>query len=217
MSMKLLISLASVACLASFAGAQNLLTNPGAEAGTLSGWTVGGTSNPGVDDGSFDGFTPHSGSFDFYGGNGVSGTLDQTVNLLTAGFTTTQIDSGSLSATFSFFEQSLNQGAPSDSAGVSINFLDGGGNVLGTATSGEFYNVDGTWLPVSNTAAVVAGTRSIDYQMFFVRHVGSDLDSFIDDNSLTVKVAPPVPEPSTLAALSGLGLVGLAARRRRRA
>jgi hypothetical protein len=50
-------------------GGSNLLLNPGAETGTTSGWTVdnpmfGGTSNPGVDNGSFDpGINPHSGSY----------------------------------------------------------------------------------------------------------------------------------------------------------
>jgi hypothetical protein len=39
-------------------------------------------------------------------------------------------------------------------------------------------------------------TRSIDYVMEFVRHVGNDNDSFVDDNSLVV-TASAVPEPSS--------------------
>ena len=84
----------------------NLLINPGAEAGTLSGWTVGGSSNPRVDNGGIDSsIPPYAGNYDFFGGtSAVSGTLTQNVNLLSNGFTIGQIDTGTLSAYVSFFE-----------------------------------------------------------------------------------------------------------------
>jgi len=64
----------------------NLLTNPGAETGSLAGWTVGGPSTAFVDNGAFDpGINPHSGAYDFVGGSGTtsgsSGTLTQNVGL----------------------------------------------------------------------------------------------------------------------------------------
>jgi hypothetical protein len=44
----------------------NLLTNPGAETGNLTGWTAAGGTGAGVDNGSFDpGINPHTGSYDF--------------------------------------------------------------------------------------------------------------------------------------------------------
>jgi hypothetical protein len=189
-------------------GASNLLVNPGAETGTTSGWTVdnptfGGTSNPGVDNGSFDpGINPHSGSFDFYGHTGPFGTLDQVVSL-SGVVTNTQIDSGLVTAAVSFWEQSLNQGNPSDSAGVGVYFLNSSNTLISSETTPIVFSI-GAWENVTETFTVPVGTRSIDYVMEFVRHVGSDNDSFIDDNSLVVTAGAAVPEPSGLV----LGCVG---------
>src|SRR5580704_10922523 len=77
----------------------NLLTNPGAEDGNLIGWTVGGGTGAGVDNGAFDpGINPHSGLYDFYGGpNGndrTVGTLSQTDSIVTGSVTSTLIDTG---------------------------------------------------------------------------------------------------------------------------
>ena len=193
----------------------NLLLNAGAEngtgtaPGTVTSWTPGGTSNPGRDNGTFDPtITPHTGTYDFYGHSGASGTLDQIINLQTSGVTLTL----SSTTTFSFFEQTLNQGTL-DAAGVRLIFLSSTGMTLGTATSGEIANPGG-WLQVSNTASIPTGTASIDYQMFFTLHAPNDLDSFIDDNSLTIKVAP---EPSTWALLSlGVAGAGIVTLRRQR-
>lgn len=199
----------------------NLLTNPGAEDGSLNGWTPAGASNPTVDDGTFNpGYGVHSGSYDFRGGTGVSGTLTQNV-LLTGnqGVTDSLIDSGTLFATFSFFENSLNQGANSDAAGVSLSFLDASLSPIGSASSGEIASVNpNNWTPFSDTVAIPAGTRTISYQMIFTRHVGNDLDSAVDDNSLVVKsreTSQGVPDAGSTAVLAGLATLGLVAIRRR--
>jgi MYXO-CTERM domain-containing protein len=199
--------LATVLALAALGAHANLLSNPGAETGDLTGWVVGGESNPAVDDGSFDGFTPHTGLYDFYGYNGLDGTLTQNVSL--AGIP------NAAWAEVSFWEQGLNQGDPSDNAFVSLTFLDALGQVLGSAATPVVDSHDGTWLQYSGIFAIPAGTASIDYTMNFTRHAGSDLDAFIDDNSLSVSA---VPEPAAWA-LWGAGLAGLAgavrARRKR--
>ncbi|CAF4042916.1 unnamed protein product [Adineta steineri] len=73
----------------------NLLVNPGGEDGVLSPWVVGGSSNPQLDSGTFDiGFGPHTGSYQFVGGTGSSGTLTQTIVIMTASpsITASQID-----------------------------------------------------------------------------------------------------------------------------
>ena len=61
-------------------------------------------------------------------------------------------------------------------------------------------------------------TRSITYTMNFIRHVGTDNDSFIDDNSLTLgTAASSVPEPATFGLLGGaLGSLLAASLLRRR-
>ncbi len=170
----------------------NLLLNPGAEAGSTTNWVIGGVSNPAVDNGSFDsGINPHSGSFDFYGHNGAWGTLSQTVFLPgNQGLSTADIDAGFLAANVSFWEQGLNQGTPSDEARVIISFLDGNTNLIGTNATPFVDSHNLAWQNYSNQYAIPAGTRLITYTMEFFRNAGSDNDSFIDDNVLTVAAGP---------------------------
>jgi hypothetical protein len=212
---------------AAHAGLALNLVNPGAEVGTgvdagstVTGWTAGGDSNPGRDDGSFgDGFGPHSGSYDFYGGTGAMGTLSQTVSLSSLDpATLALIDTGTDSLNVEFFEQSLDQGVPSDSAEVKITFADAGGNPLaGGYDSGLIYNI-GSWEDVTGSALIPAGTRMVNYEMIFTREVGSDLDSFIDDNSASVGTptsppppSPPASVPMPAAAYTGIPTLGLLA------
>ncbi len=208
----------SLVVMASASGAKgDLLINPGAETGDLTGWTKGGVSNPFVDNGSFDpGINPHSGRFDFVGGTGAFGTLTQNVSLAGApGVTDAQIDSGIVSAQVSFWEQGLNQGPTSDNGFVSLTFRDANNSVLGTVSTPVIDSHDLTWENFTGSFAVLAGTRSIDYTMNFTRHVGSDNDAFFDDNSLTVSVNS-VPEPTSLFMLGSGALAVLGYARRRR-
>ncbi|MFI5453930.1 MAG: Ig-like domain-containing protein [Isosphaerales bacterium] len=166
----------------------NLLTNPGAETGNLNGWTVGGSSNPRVDSGSFDpGINPHSGTYDFLGGTGASGTLTQNVPLVgTQGITAAAIDAGTLIANVGFWEQGLNQGTPSDDAQVTLTFRAASGTVVSTASTPEVDSHNGSWQQYDGSFAIPVSTRSIDYTIQFIRHFGNDLDAFVDDTSLTV-------------------------------
>jgi hypothetical protein len=201
----------------------NLLTNPGAEAGNISGWTVGGTSNPDVDNGAFDpGINPNTGSFDFYGHNGFSGTLSQTVSLIgNQGITQSLLNAG-LVADVSFWEQGLNQGTPSDDGQITLMFLDSSNNTLGNVSTPVVDSHDGAWQQEVDQFVIPTQTASIVYTMNFLRNSGSDNDSFIDDNSLTVGTGAVIiksaaPEPATLGLLTLGGLfAGLGVLRRRR-
>jgi len=167
----------------------NLLLNPGAEDGTTTNWVVGGVSNPSADNGSFDtGINPHSGSYDFYGHTGAWGTLSQTVFLPgNDGITPGLIDAGLLLAYVSFWEKGLNQGTPSDEARIDISFLDGSTNLISTNSTPFIDSHDGAWSNYSALYAVPVATRLITYTMYFFRNVGSDNDSFVDDNMLAIQ------------------------------
>jgi hypothetical protein len=174
----------------------NLLLNPGAEAGSLTNWTAGGVSNPKLDSGTFDpGINPHSGTNDFLGGTGATGSLAQVVSLVgNQDITVAAIDGGGLLTRVSFWEQSFNQ-SPADGAYVSLAFWDSTSNVISTVATPEVASAANfAW---SNSVAlfkIPAGTRFVQYTMNFVRHNGSDLDAFVDDNSLIVFDAALVPQ-----------------------
>lgn len=183
----------------------NLLKNSGAELGDLSGWTVGGLSNPTVDDGTFDpGIGPRTGMYMFRGGIGASGTLTQNVLLTGPGLRR--------DLTVSFWEQGLDQDTPSDDGYVTLTYFSSQGDVLGIQTTDEIDSHDGVWNPYRGVFAVPLNAVSVDYTMHFKRNFGLDLDAFFDDNALTLAT---VPEPSTAwLTFAGLGLMGACWRRR---
>jgi hypothetical protein len=168
-----------------------------------------------VDSGSFDpGINPHSGKFDFVGGSGStsgsSGTLTQNVVLVgNQGITVAAIDAGTLQAAVSFFEQGLNQGNPSDNAQVSLTFRDGANSVLNTITTPVVDSHNGSWQQFSGSFAIPVGTRSLDYTIHFLRNVGTDLDAFVDDTTLTVQAgaatSPPLIHPDRVGLFHGDG------------
>lgn len=220
MRLKLAIALASL--MVSMSSHATLLTNGGAETGTLLGWTAGGVSNPRVDDGSFDpGIDPHSGNYMFSGNRGLWGTLTQNVVLPFFG--------QSRQVVVSFWEQGLDQDIPSDSAHVALTYRGKDGSVISTVSTPNIDSHDGVWQQYQGVFDVPLWAWSVDYTMFFTRHFGIDLDSFIDDNSLTLLnsgISPSpsnqaglpidLPEPSS-AAIVLLGLGSLALLRKRRA
>ncbi len=212
MRLKFAIALASL--MVSLTAHATLLTNSGAETGNLLGWTVGGVSNPRVDDGSFDpGIDPHSGSYMFSGYHGLWGTLTQNVLLPGVG--------QARQVAVSFWEQGLDQDTPSDSAHVALSYRTKDGDLISTVSTPNIDAHDGVWQQYQGIFDVPLAAWSVDYTMFFTRHFGLDLDSFIDDNSLTLLSASDqatsgdVPEPSSTAIVL-LGLASLALLRKRR-
>jgi hypothetical protein len=191
----------------------NLLTNPGAETGNLTGWTAAGNTGAGVDNGSFDpGINPHTGSYDFYGGPGNGsplGTLSQTVSIITGGVTTGLIDAGTLSADVSFWVQSLNQGAPSDEAYVQLTFLNASHGVIGQDETASVYSI-GSWENVADEYLIPTGTRSITYTMGFQLEKGTNIDSFVDDNVLEISGGKTTAAPEPALSFLGLAFIALA-------
>jgi hypothetical protein len=193
---------AAAICAAGPVVTTNLLTNAGAENGDLTGWT--GTAS--LDNGSFDGIDPYSGSYDFFGGRDTPfpiHTLSQTVSLVSnQGITAADIDTGSLVATVSFWEQGANEGNPSDDAEIAVEFHDAT-HLLSAGSTPVLDSHGGSWGFQSTTFSIPPGTRSIRYTMEFLRNAGTNSDAFVDDASLTI-ASPAVsvtPEPSALGLL----------------
>jgi len=195
----------AAACFALSASSHaSLLKNGGAELGSLEGWTAGGVSVPGVDDGSFDpGIDPRSGSYMFYGGTGAFGSLSQNVALTGAG--------QGRQVRVSFWEQGLDQDNPSDQGYVSLTWRGIDGGIIGSVMTPSIDSHDGIWTNYNALFAVPASAFTVDYTMHFVRNLGSDLDAFFDDNELSM-----VPEPGSLAMLllGALALFGVQRRAR---
>ena len=163
----------------------NILINPGAETGNLTGWSLGGSSNPRIDNGSFDsGISPLAGNFDFLGGSGPSGSLVQAINF--NGFTPTfqQVDNAQVSFALQFAERSLGVtvGLTPDGAGVALS--SNGPSPL-NFVSPELQSTS-NWQGAGTNAAIPAGARTLTYTMYFNRHTGTDLDAFIDANILSI-------------------------------
>jgi hypothetical protein len=188
-SFVLLLVLFGCSALAAPLATTNLLLNPGGEENSLTNWIAGGDSGPRLDNGTFDsGISPHSGTNDFLGGRGGVGTLAQIVPLVgNQGITAAAIDSANLLAYVSFWEQGLSQGASTDDDGyVSLIFMDAASNSISTWASPEIDSHVSVWSNYSNYLPIPTGTRFLQYTMNFVRHSGTDLDAFIDDNVLAV-------------------------------
>ncbi len=149
-----------------------LLTNPGAETGNLTGWTVlGGLGNttPSVDNGTYDpGYNPHTGTYHFVGdtypgGGGAQGFLQQNVDVSSLpGATTAQIDGGTVAAQVTFWELSYNQGSSSDYAQIGLTFKNASATTLQTVATSTVMSI-GVWQQTQVTFNLPASTRSIDY------------------------------------------------------
>ena len=79
--------------------------------------------------------------------------------------------------------------------------------VLGTLSTPKIDSHHGQWENYANGYGIPVGTRYMTYSMQFLRNYGSDLDAFVDDNSLIID--SNVPEPGTLVTF-GSGVLALA-------
>ena len=194
----------AAACLALSASSHaSLLINGGAELGDLTGWTVGGVSNPIVDDGAFNTgiIGPRTGNYAFVGNNGAYGSLTQNVILPDY--------ANGAQVRVSFWEQGLSQAIVSDNAYVSLTWRDASGAVISSVNTPTVDSHEREWANHTGFYAIPLAAFSVDYTMNFVRNYGFDLDGYIDDNVLSL-----VPEPGSLA-MFGIGALALAGLRRR--
>jgi hypothetical protein len=170
----------------------NLLSNPGAES-TLTGWTQTGPVPVIQDTGGIinSGYNPRTGSGCFAGGSGgTSSGLTQRVYLIggAQNFVAAQLDAGTLKVELKFFYQNYYSWLLStDEAQVTITYRSATNTTLSSFSSGpQICGTNPGWCSYSTLQNLPVGTRSIDYTMQFIRNGGTDIDSYIDDNSLRV-------------------------------
>ncbi|CAF3803352.1 unnamed protein product, partial [Rotaria sp. Silwood1] len=125
--------------------APNLLSNPGAEEGSIVGWNQTRPSTVIVDsNGAFNSdYYPHSGSYCFAGGKELNGSpsgLIQNVKLVggVQGFTESQLDSYFFRAELDFYYQTWDSFfMRHDQVEVSLTFRSSSSSILNTVTTGE--------------------------------------------------------------------------------
>ena len=145
----------------------------------MTGWTV----TPGATTSST-ALTPWLSTTEYESGTASTSVAQQTVNLLAAGYTATQLNSGSLQVAFGG-EVALLGSSPT--AQISILFLDGGGNAIGNAIVVPAGTSVGSWMRVFDTVYVPTGARSVEY-VFGVSQTNNNSPSnaLLDDAFLGV-------------------------------
>ena len=151
----------------------NLLSNPSFETG-LTGWTATpsgttATTNP----------VAYDGTSYFSAASNPTTTIQQTVDLITAGFLPTQIDAFAYTANFGARVRSAAE-SPADRGTLRVSFLDVNGVAIGSPTVINAANLNDRWEEISSSAYLPLGTRKIQFSYSSVRQTGSTNDAFLD-------------------------------------
>lgn len=135
----------------------NLLVNPGAEVGDLSGWSATDGGDPWI---VVAGGAPFGGRL--FRGSYAWGTLSQTVDFIASGVSALDLDAG-IPLHFGVFGVGWGFGSSSgklDTIKLDIAYLDASGTSLGTWSSGDLALAVGTWGNAGvDTVTYPVGTR----------------------------------------------------------
>src|SRR5262249_47460295 len=113
------------------------------------------------------------------------GIAEQTVNLVSAGFTTAQLDAKNLSLVFGGRVRSGAE-APPDEGKLILTFLDANANPVGSPDTIPASNTADRWELLGDRLHVPAGARSVKYRFESLRKTGTTVDSFLDEAFLYV-------------------------------
>ena len=205
----------------------NLLTNPGAEAGDLSGWTTDDTVGAVVASQSLVQTTgtvyPYADDWFFnmagasVGNHGVvkSRLLSQDIDV--SGWAS-EIDAGLGLVNASTWLQTEDippdiDPNPSDMAQMTVFFLDDMSAEIDNETTGMVTTAPPNLTWVQYTFADLAipyGTRALQLELVGEKHETTYINAFFDDVSLQVGI---IPEPATICLL-GFGALGLLRKRK---
>jgi hypothetical protein len=171
---------------------RNLLANAGFEAG-LTGWSA--NAGAGVKTGSPSAF---EGSQYFSAGNIEEGQVQQTVDLLAAGFTTGQLDAGDLDMVFGGRTRSAAE-SPPDRGLVTLQFFDAASALItlgngSTAVSATALNGSDRWELVGGRALIPTGARFAVLRFTADRDSGTSNDAWFDKAFLYAVSEAYVPD-----------------------
>jgi hypothetical protein len=177
----------------------NLLDNPGFEDSVaLNYWTTDHGALRSINP------LPHSGSYYLMGANDGSSSsyTYQTVDLVSEGFSETDLDSGLYLVHFGGWQSGWE--TQTDRGKIEIILKDSSSSALYTTDLGWFYS-NNTWTLKEGSTALLTGTRYITYGFYAQRYQGTNNDGYLDDAFLEITA---VPEPSSILLLIG-GLFSL--------
>ena len=162
------------------------LTNPAAESGNTSGWTVE-TGSFGVRSASP---APYAGGYYFYAGSSAVSVMRQRVDLVALGWSTAQLDDETVFAVLSAMLSGFDGG--NDPARIGLRFLDAS---LGTVIEhySQPWTTNQTWTENRFIRTVPAGTRYVDILLRGNRTGGTNNDAYFDSVSLTTQDTFPTP------------------------
>jgi parallel beta-helix repeat protein len=163
--------------LALASAAPNLLVNGSFES-SLTGWStnvVATTTTTPV----FDGTRA------FNAGAAAAGFAEQTVNLLTAGFTAADLDSRNFVALFGGRIRSASE-TPADTGQITLKFYSGS-DVLISQSVATARNTSDRWELVGGRVQVPVGTRYVVFRFDGTRASGTTCDSFLDNAFVRVQ------------------------------
>jgi len=178
----------------------NLLSNSGFESG-FAGWTTspGATTGGGSP-------TPFEGSKYFIGGTAAVAFAEKTVDLVSAGFTAGQLDSQDLVAIFGGRARSATE-SKADRSSIIIEFQDGSGSPLGSATATST-NPSDRWDLFGDRVAIPIGTRRIKFRYESVLQTGPNNDGHLDAGFLFLQSELTAPNLGWLGNTGDESLLG---------
>lgn len=199
MKRKFNLTFLAVAALGCTLFGQNLITNPSAESGASTGWTIvlegdtmencydnsdwriieNGNGFPNAQDGSYYFYCGCENDSLWYAGDKI-GELQQDIDVSEY---SDAIDTGSASFTFSGYLQTWSNGGGNDAGRFKVEYRDQEGSVLSAYDSGEETSVN-TWTEYSDTRNAPEGTRTIRIILSSYIYQSVSVDAYFDNLSL---------------------------------
>ncbi|MCB0704355.1 MAG: fibronectin type III domain-containing protein [Saprospiraceae bacterium] len=155
---------------------QNLLVNPGAEAGVF-GWTPTVGILEALQDGECDGISPNSGDYYFaVGGVCTDGPFGECTQLTNVVSFANEIDNAEIQVNYGGF---MSDYAGSDLPEMQLYFMDESGVVLDSTP--VLSTLNSGWTEFNEWADIPASCRLINFTLRGTRNAGNDNDSYFDD------------------------------------